>query len=33
MGCQLGQGFYFSKPLAGTQMFDYLERQRRGNAA
>jgi EAL domain-containing protein (putative c-di-GMP-specific phosphodiesterase class I) len=33
MGCQLGQGFYFSKPLAGPQMFDYLERQRRYNAA
>jgi diguanylate cyclase (GGDEF)-like protein/PAS domain S-box-containing protein len=33
MGCQLGQGFYFSKPLAGPQMFDYLERQRRDTAA
>jgi diguanylate cyclase (GGDEF)-like protein/PAS domain S-box-containing protein len=33
MGCQLGQGFYFSKPLAGPQMFDYLERQCRDKAA
>lgn len=25
MGCELGQGFYFSKPLAAPQMFDYLD--------
>jgi EAL domain-containing protein (putative c-di-GMP-specific phosphodiesterase class I) len=33
MGCELGQGFYFSKPLAGPQMFDYLDQQWRQKAA
>ena len=33
MGCQLGQGFHFAKPLAAPQMFDYLERQCRENKA
>ncbi|HVH64412.1 MAG TPA: EAL domain-containing protein [Candidatus Acidoferrum sp.] len=33
MGCRLGQGFYFSKPLAAAQAFDYLERQCRQKAA
>jgi diguanylate cyclase (GGDEF)-like protein/PAS domain S-box-containing protein len=33
MGCELGQGFHFSKPLAAAQMFDYLDRNRREKAA
>ena len=33
MGCALGQGFHFSKPLAAAQVFDYLERQCRQTAA
>ena len=33
MGCRLGQGFYFSKPLAAAPAFDYLERQCRQKAA
>jgi diguanylate cyclase (GGDEF)-like protein len=33
MGCELGQGFHFSKPLAASQMFDYLDRQCRERAA
>jgi sensor c-di-GMP phosphodiesterase-like protein len=33
MGCELGQGFHFSKPLAASQMFDYLDRQCRAKAA
>jgi EAL domain-containing protein (putative c-di-GMP-specific phosphodiesterase class I) len=33
MGCRLGQGFLFSKPLAAAQVFDYLERQCRQTAA
>jgi EAL domain-containing protein (putative c-di-GMP-specific phosphodiesterase class I) len=33
MGCRLGQGFYYAKPLTGSQVFDYLERQSAAAAA
>src|SRR5579864_314515 len=33
MGCELGQGFHFSKPLAAGQMFDYLDKQCRATRA
>jgi diguanylate cyclase (GGDEF)-like protein len=33
MNCELGQGFHFSKPLAASQMFDYLDRTCRAKAA
>ncbi|TME46937.1 MAG: EAL domain-containing protein [Chloroflexi bacterium] len=33
MGCELGQGFHFAKPLAASQMFDYLDKRRHQKAA